>query len=318
MQRLFVSIVLAVLCLVCSATAQISAPQFGSGSGAFDGWVSMYGASYPGISGSFPGASVWTATAGSNQAGSGDAELNKMSGAAFFASDSLYLGSFTQVPNALGASFRVSDQTPLAGVRTIILQIQIGEAVGYDFVSPAGAPVLKLNGSNSSSISPNFTTLMNRYQDGTYFSPQTELDEPVYVNTYAFEWNLGANPVTSIAIDFSAVTHAQVYAMRLDQSTAVLSQSVFSPAAPSAPPVLNLLSVGQPSHNGAVTTVVHGFSGDPGSVYAIEFKEVIDAPAWTSAGTYSTGNGTFSVSFNAAGDRRAAWSQKMFFRATRQ
>jgi len=144
------------------------------------------------------------------------------------------------------------------------------------------------------------------------------LDETVYVNTYAFEWNLGANAVTSIAIDFSAVTHAQVYAMRLDQSTAVLSQSVFSPAAPSAPPVLNLLSVGQPSHNGAVTTVVHGFSGDPGSVYAIEFKEVIDAPAWTSAGTYSTGNGTFSVSFNAAGDRRAAWSQKMFFRATRQ
>ncbi|MBU6183060.1 MAG: hypothetical protein KGR46_09660 [Verrucomicrobia bacterium] len=144
------------------------------------------------------------------------------------------------------------------------------------------------------------------------------MDENVYVNTYAFEWSLGSTTTTSIAIDFSAVTHAQIYAMRLDQSTAVLNRSVFSAATPTRPPVLNLVSIGQPSHNGVNTTVVHGFQGDANSTYSIQYMESLESAVWTSAGTYSTGNGTFSVSFSAAGDRRAAWSQKMFFRATRQ
>lgn len=316
MQRPFVSIVLAVLCLVCSATAQISAPQFGSGSSVFDGWVNMYGASYPGISGSFPGASVWTASAGSNQLGSGDADLNKLSGAAFFASDSLYLGSFTQVPNAIGATFQVRDQTPLAGVRTIVLQIQIGEAVGYDFYDPDGWPVLKWNGGNVS-ISPNFTTLLDRFEYGTFESPESG-EEPLYVNTYAFEWHLGSNATTSVAIDFSAVTHAQIYAMRLDQSTAVLTQSVFGYSPPSQPPALKMVSVGTPSFDGTNTTVAHSFLGDASASYLVEYMEALESSSWTSAGTYSTGNGTFSVTFSEAGDKRSAWSQKMFFRATRQ
>jgi hypothetical protein len=297
------------------ASAQIRVPGFASGSSVFDGWVNMYAATFPGISGGFPGSSAWSASAGSNQIGSGDAELNKLSGSAFFATESLYFGSLVQVPNAVGGTLRVRDQTPLSGVRTIVLQIQIGQAVGYDFHDPSGWPVLKLNGGNAS-VPANFRTTLDQYQSGTFESPETG-EEPLYVKTYAFQWNLGANATASFAIDFSATTHAQIYAMRLDQSTATFSQSVFASAPPS-PPTMKVVSLGTPSFNGTNTLVVHGFQGDANSSFLIQYKESLENPSWISAGTYSTGNGSFNVTFSASGDRRTLWSQKMFFRATRQ
>jgi hypothetical protein len=296
--------------------AQIQVPQFGSGSSVFDGWVDMNRTTFRGISGSFPGSASWNGTAGSNQAGSGDAEITKLSGSAFFSDETLYFGSWSQVPNALGGTLRVRDNTPLAGVRTIVLQVQIGEAVGYDFHDPAGWPVLKLNGSNAS-VTPSHTTLLDQYQNGFFESPETG-SEPLYVNTYAFEWNLSATAVSSIALDFSGATHAQIYTMRFDQSTAVLTRSVFGASAPTAPPTLKLVSMGNPGFNGSNTTVVHGFQGDTNANFTIQYKEALENPSWVTVGTVSTGNGTFNVTFTASGDRRAAWTQKMFFRATRQ
>jgi hypothetical protein len=296
--------------------AQIEVPQFGSGSSAFDGWVNMNGTSFSGLS-FFPGSSEWTGPAVSNQSGSGDAELNKSIGSAFFATYSLYFLSFIQEENEFGGALRVSDATPHEGVRTIVLQIQIGEALGYDFYDPAGWPVLKLNGSTMS-ISPNWTTLLNRYQNGFFTSPETEEDEPIFINTYAFEWNIGADSTTLIEIDFSAVAHAQIYEMRLDQSTAVMTQSIFDTTVAADAPTLKLVSVGIPSFNGTTTTVVHSFQGDPSANFLVEYKEDLESPSWESAGTVSTGNGNFNVTFAVDGDRRAVWSQKMFFRATRQ
>jgi hypothetical protein len=300
---------------VLPASAQIEVPQFGSGSSVFDGWVNMNRTAFRGISGGFPGSASWNGTAGSNQAGSGDADLAKLSGSAFFSDESLYFGSWEQIPNAFGGTLRVRDQTPLSGVRTIVLQIQIGEAEGYDFQDPTGWPVLKLNGSDSS-IAPNHTTLLDQYLEGFYDSPETG-EEPLYINTYAFEWNLSSNSTNSIFIDFSAVNHARIYSMRLDQSTAVLTQSIFD-SAPAAPPTLRLVSIGTPTFNGSSTSVVHGFQGDANANFSIQYKEALENPSWVTVGNISTGNGTFNVTFSASGDRRTDWSQKMFFRATRQ
>ena len=64
---------------------------------------------------------------------------------------------------------------------------------------------------------------------GTFPNPQTGEDEPLYLNTWGFQWdvsNLG--PINSIQIDFSAVTHAQIYAMRLDQSSTNYTSSLFN------------------------------------------------------------------------------------------
>ena len=196
-----------------------------------DGWEDLLGAFYPGYGG-FPGASSWPEPIDSNTTGSGDARLQRVNGGGgggpFPAGESVYFGSFQQNPNELGGTLRIQDTTPVAGVKTVVFQIQIGEAVGYDFHSPSGAPVLRVNGqpANLASRTPE---RLDRYQNGVYFSPATQKNEPVYVNTWGFQWdvsNLGS--INSIQIEFSAVTHAQIYAMRLDQSSQAYSTSVFN------------------------------------------------------------------------------------------
>ena len=301
--------------IVCAAAveAQTIAPGFsGGGASSFDGWVNMNSSSFPGYGG-FPGSSTWPAPAASNASGSGDAELVRVGGATggggpFFAGDSLYFGSFVQVANALGGTLRVSDLTPVAGVKTIALQIKIGEAVGYSFQTPGGYPVLKRNG-QTNAYTPAYASLINRYQSGTFDSPETG-EEPIYVKTIGYQWNVeSVGPVNSIQIEFSAVTHAQIYEIRLDQTDVVQSRAVFIPG------FLQLIGIGTPQYDGTGTSVTHNFTGPPSSVLNVEYSDSAGQSPWTASEPVETGSGSFTVIFTAQGDRRAAWSRNMFFRA---
>jgi len=210
-----------------SGLAQLQVLNLGSGSSGTDGWVNVNSANFSGYGG-FPGNSPWPAPIGSNGTGSGDADLSRVAGSPtgggpFLSSSSIYFGNYSQVPNALGGTLRVSDSTPLANLKTLVFQIQIGEATGYDLYS---APALKING-GSSIVNPLFSGILNRYQSGTFFSPVTELDEPVYVNTRGYQWDVSSlGAVTSFAIDFSGVTHSQIYGLKLDQSSSVFSAAL--------------------------------------------------------------------------------------------
>jgi hypothetical protein len=210
-----------------SGLAQLQVVNFGSGSSSSDTWVNVNSANFFGYGG-FPGNSPWPAPIGSNGTGSGDADLSRVAGSPtgggpFLSSSSIYFGNYSQVPNALGGTLRVSDSTPLANLKTLVFQIQIGEATGYDLY---GAPALKING-GSSIVNPLFSGILNRYQSGTFFSPVTELDEPVYVNTRGYQWDVSSlGAVTSFAIDFSGVTHSQIYGLKLDQSSSVFSAAL--------------------------------------------------------------------------------------------
>jgi len=210
-----------------SGLAQLQVLNLGSGSSGTDGWVNVNSANFSGYGG-FPGSSAWPAPIESNGLGSGDAVLNRVAGSPtgggpFLSSGSIYFGNFAQIPNALGGTLRVTDSTPLADLKTLVFQIQIGEATGYDLYS---APALKING-GSSIVNPLFSGILNRYQSGTFFSPVTELDEPVYVNTRGYQWDVSSlGAVTSFAIDFSGVTHSQIYGLKLDQSSSVFSAAL--------------------------------------------------------------------------------------------
>ena len=214
-------------CVAESGFGQIQVVNFGSGSSGSDAWVNVNSANFSGYGG-FPGNSPWPAPIGSNGTGSGDADLSRVAGSPtgggpFLSSSSIYFGNYAQVPNALGGTLRVSDSTPLANLKTLVFQIQIGEATGYDLYS---APTLKING-GSSVVNILFSGILNRYQSGTFFSPATELDEPVYVNTRGYQWDVSSlGAVTSFAIDFSGVTHSQIYGLQLDQSSSVFSTAV--------------------------------------------------------------------------------------------
>ena len=141
------STILTFLFLVGSSFAQVRVVNFGGGSSSFDGWNNLNSATFSGYGG-FPGSSAWPAPIGSNVGGSADAELSRVAGSPtgggpFLSSSSIYFGNFAQVPNALGGTLRVADSTPLAGLQTLIFQIQIGEVLGYDFYQPTGGPSLK-------------------------------------------------------------------------------------------------------------------------------------------------------------------------------
>ncbi len=285
------------------------------GNSSFDGWENMNSSTFIGF-GSFPGGSAWPGPADSNAAGSGDAGLYRLAGedtpsplkgGPFFASESLYFGSYSQVANSRGGTLRISDATPVAGVRTIVFQIQIGGADGYDFHLPSGVPVLKLNGS-SEGMAPAATAVLNRYQNGTFFSSETEQEEPVFVNTWGFEWHLPEGEVASFAIDFSAVTHAQIYRMQLDQSSTVTS-AVFLPE-------MAMGARGTPAFDGATTSMTNSFRATPGALLKVEYRESLASGSWISAGLHNVANdGTLSVPFSQSGDHRAGWSRRMFFRA---
>jgi hypothetical protein len=282
----------------------------GSGTKSFDGWVNM--------NNSNSDFSNWPTTpAESNASNSGDAKLVRVSGSAIFASESLYFLSYQQVANALGGTLRVSDPTPVAGVKTITLQVEIGEAVGYGFQRPGGYPVLKING-QPATYAPAHAMLLNRYDNGEYESPETGW-EPVYVKTLGYQWNVESlGPINSLQIDFSAVTHAQIYEVRLDQSDVAQSGAVFVPR------FLALAGIGTPLYDGISTSVTHSFTGPPASTLIVEYSEYAGQSAvWTPSALVETGSGNFDVTIDdrfgiplfPPGDRRAAWSRSMFFRA---
>ena len=225
--RYFLLLSLWIGCVAEIGFGQIQVVNFGSGSSGSDAWVNVNSANFFGYGG-FPGNSPWPAPIGSNGTGSGDADLSRVAGSPtgggpFLSSSSIYFGNFSQIPNALGGTLRVSDSTPLANLKTLVFQIQIGEATGYDLYS---APALKING-GSSIVNPLFSGILNRFQSGTFPSPATGLDEPVYVNTRGYQWDVSSlGAITSFAIDFSGVTHSQIYGLKLDQSSSVFSTAV--------------------------------------------------------------------------------------------
>ena len=226
-------IFLLLLTFISVANAQIIDVNFsGGGSKSYSSWSNVNSFNYSGY-GSFPGNQPWPSPIRATD-GSTNSTLNRIAGSPtgggpFLASESIYFGNFAQVPNALGGTLRLSNSLSLTNLRTLVFQIQIGEATGYDFFSPTGFPKLSLNGGTYSSAL--FTNLVNRYQNGVFPSPETGQDEPVYVNTWAFQWNLtNASTINNYAMDFSAVTHAQVYALRWDSTSVLQNQVIPEPS----------------------------------------------------------------------------------------
>lgn len=187
------------------------------GNTSYDEWANLTGANFPGVGGTFPGAGPWPAGGiGSNVGASGDASFTRTSGNAYAAGAAIYFGGFSGTPNTLGGALQISDATPLANVQQIVLQLEMGEAFGYDFFNDV-LPVLSYNGGSQgiTAIDSSFTQIQN----GTFPNPITGDPEPLFINTWELTFDLSAlGPITSLAFDFSAVQHSQLYAVRLDQS----------------------------------------------------------------------------------------------------
>ena len=188
-----------------------------------------------------------------------------------------------------------------------MLQVKIGEGLLHDFHTPSGYPLLKIN-QGVTPIAPSFSTQVGREPNGFYDA------YPIYINTWAFQWNLDQGfTVGSFQIEFSAVTHAQVYALQLDQTSVLQSQKVF--ANNQLPPQIKLGSIGLPEFRDLQTFVTHTFEGPPNQTIDIGYSADLASSNWQSKSGVATDDGRFTVIFEESGDQREIWRRRMFFRA---
>ncbi len=188
-----------------------------------DRWTGLNSANHPGYPG-FPGSSDWPAPIASDGPAPGAATLMKTGGNAALLSSSVYFGAFTNTPAAFGGSLGVTDATPLAGLKTVVFQLEIGQANGFDFFN--GSPRLTLNGAGAA-LNPSGASILGRQQNGTFTDPDNNV-QPVYVTLYGFQYDVSSAPdaITSYTLNFSGVQHAQVYAMQLDAGDVAEAGSV--------------------------------------------------------------------------------------------
>lgn len=176
---------------------------------------------YPGFGSTMP----WPSPVQSDLGG--DASLNKISGTSNPASGSIYSGGFLTTPNTLGGQLRLTDTTVGFDLNTLVLQIEIGEAFGYDFFNHA-LPTLSYTTSSGtvSGVAPTFSSKIVQAQNGTFDAPSGE--EPVYVNLWGLQWDLGgvAGTITSFNVSYTVVQHSQVYGLRFDGSSATYGSSM--------------------------------------------------------------------------------------------
>ncbi|HMN79321.1 MAG TPA: hypothetical protein PKA20_05250 [Burkholderiaceae bacterium] len=188
-------------------------------------------AGVPGLSGTggFPGLTMWGPQASQINSSYGTvsgtelggATLNKVAngsgGGPYAAGGSIYFGGFSDVVNLNGGTLSVVDSTPLAGLETVVFQVGIGEAWTYDFLNHA-LPTLTVTTASGTSapLVADFNQKVEAFDNGTVEMPTGT--ETVYINQYALQWNLsGYSDITSLAVSFSGVQHAQLYGLTLTE-----------------------------------------------------------------------------------------------------
>ncbi|MGY1490667.1 PEP-CTERM sorting domain-containing protein [Methylobacillus pratensis] len=176
------------------------------------------------------------------------------------AGGSLYALSFSNNYNAKGGTLAVFDPTPVNNLANVVFQVEIGSANGYDFYQPSLAgtstwgdaanrqigalenieysPILNLTfaDNTTASITANWAELTAQGYNGSIEMPTGPggelVDEPIYINLYAFQWDLSSySDITAFNITFDVVEHSQTYATRLTQSD-VFNQVVAVAAVP--------------------------------------------------------------------------------------
>lgn len=140
----------------------------------------------------------------------GDAYFDKLSGNGYPAGFSIYASPFPP-----GATYEVSDDTPVAAIETVIFQIAIGAGSSGWLVGDTAS--LTINETTSVSLAQTLVNDLGAVDTGF---------GPVPVREYLFQWDLtGLGPVTSFDVNFSpAGTSSTITALQLDQGDSFVLQ----------------------------------------------------------------------------------------------
>lgn len=156
----------------------------------------------------FPGSGPWPTALVSDGVGSaGNAGFNKVSGNGYPASEAIYnFPGFS--PPFIPGDYSVDNNAPLAGLETVVFQIDVGEGDGFfDAV-----PILSLN-SGASQLTADFTST----SAGRDFTNPQDSEETLTSTVFAYQWDLSAaGAITDYAIQWGSAAHSTIYAMQLD------------------------------------------------------------------------------------------------------
>lgn len=200
--------------------------------------------------GSFPGGNLWAPQVGQPGSTQTNTTLvkidNGVGGGPYAASGSIYYGGFSGTPNLDGGTLALSTTTPLAGLKSVIFQIQIGEAATYDFYNDELPTITyTLEGDTTLySLAASASSNYHKLDNGTIEMP-TGL-EPLYINSYAmwFDFSAVSGTVDDFSVSWTGVQHAQLYGVSLQQDNVTASSAILPPAAVPEPSALLLGGIG--------------------------------------------------------------------------
>lgn len=171
----------------------------------YEGWSGLTSANNPGYPG-FADPSPWPDPIFANETGSaGNAGLDKISGPGNPAGGSIY--TF-----AAPSTFEVVNNDPLAGLETVVFQIDMGNGSNGNLLD--AAPVLNLNG-GSQALAADFSLIGT----GNFaFTNPTDPSDSGSTTLLAYQWDLStwSGSISSYQIVWTIHDHSTIYAMQLN------------------------------------------------------------------------------------------------------
>lgn len=211
----------------------VAAPT-GTSASFSEGWEQLTKTAYSLTTYNFPGNGFWPDLESQTGGAAGANVLHKISngsgGGPYPATGSIYYGGTSSTPNTAGGALAVVASGPgvLTGVKTVVFQIDIGEAWTYDFLSGAAPVLTYTTASGSTTISATFSSHYKEVYNGQVL--MEGVMENLNINSYAYQFNLGTvTGITSFSISFEGVQHAQLYGTGLQQFNAATSTNLLPP-----------------------------------------------------------------------------------------
>ncbi len=176
------------------------------GTSAQDSWSGLTPDNYPTYPNYVTSANAWPSPIAGT--GTGGALFDKTAGLGFPSNGGgIYVGGMTSGTG----SFTLTDSAPVAGLETVVFQIDI-EGVGSDWATIFTGLSLNYNG-GSQGLSATFTELVSAVQTGVQFG------QPSYRFSLAFQWDLTAvaGPINAFDVDWTAAEHSLTFGLQLNQ-----------------------------------------------------------------------------------------------------
>jgi hypothetical protein len=180
-----------VIATLISNTSHAAIPILLPGNSESAQWAALRSSNYLGAGGSssfFHPTAAWPARIAGNGSPSSSATFFKESGGGYFASSSVY-------DAGVAGTYSLVDASPLSGLQTILLQLDIGAALGV-------FPVLHWNGGQQS-LAAHFSVTV----PGSYMASGP--DGPVASVNHAWQWDLRsiAEPIDRYQIVWGSLTN---------------------------------------------------------------------------------------------------------------